>query len=247
VTDWEAWAAGVLDGIGAPIDAVNVDTLWAWSNAETAPYNLMRWNNPLNTTEPWPRARDSGAQPGPHDVKIYATLQDGIDATVTTLIAEPYYPAIVANLRASLPRQQWGAYSAAGAQLHMWGTGTNWLQATFGPAPGNIIPEESFMKVISDDTPAKWITNGVTKRDILDGTELQQMLALTGQAEALVLGRGYIDRIPYAADSTQTAAILAAVWGAYSAAGAGLTALQAQALMDIHDAVIRMETAFKAA
>ena len=143
MTAWETWAAGVLSGIGAPVDAANVDTVWAWSNAETAPYDLMRWNNPMNTTEPWPGARDSGAQPGAHDVKIYATLQDGIDATVYTLTQEPYYGAIVANLRASLPRQQWGAYSTAGAELHSWGTGTNWLQSTYGAAPNDLIQKQA--------------------------------------------------------------------------------------------------------
>jgi hypothetical protein len=141
MTAWETWCAGVLNGIGAPINATNVDTLWAWSNAETAPYDLLRWNNPMNTTEPWPGARDSGAQPGAHDVKIYASLQDGIDATVYTLVREPYYSAIVANLRNSLPRQKWGATSTAGAELHAWGTGTNWLTAApyFGAAPTSLI------------------------------------------------------------------------------------------------------------
>jgi hypothetical protein len=138
---WETWAAGVATGVGAPLDAVTVDTFWAWSNAETAPYALMRWNNPMNTTEPWPGSKDSGAQPGAHDVKIYATLQDGIDATVYTLTKEPYYGAIVANLRASLPRQKWGATSTAGSELHAWGTGTGWLATTpyFGAAPTTLI------------------------------------------------------------------------------------------------------------
>lgn len=137
---WPTWTIGVLSGIGAPLDAPNVDTVWAWSNAETAPYDLMRWNNPLNTTEKWPGSRDSGAQPGPHDVQIYASENDGILATIATL-ENGYYSAILANLRASLPRQQWGVYSTAGAELHLWGTGTNWLQATYGSAPGNIIGE----------------------------------------------------------------------------------------------------------
>lgn len=128
---WNDWAAGVLNGIGAPVDAANVDTLWAWSHAETAPYDLMRWNNPLNTTEPWPGARDSGAQPGPHDVKIYATENDGVLATVATL-DNGSYPVILANLRGSVPRAGW---TNACPNLHTWGTGCNWLQSTYGPAP----------------------------------------------------------------------------------------------------------------
>ena len=141
MTDWEVWCLGVIKGVGEPLQQVSVDTHWAWSNAETAPYDLMRWNNPQNSTEPWPNCRDSGAQPGLHDVKIYATIQDGIDATVYTLTKEPYYRAIVTNLRAGLPHQQWGATSTAGSELHAWGTGTNWLAAApyFGPAPTDLI------------------------------------------------------------------------------------------------------------
>ena len=144
MTSWEQWCAGVIAGVGEPLSAVSVDTHWAWSDAETAPYDLMRWNNPQNTTEPWPNARESGAQPGLHDVKIYATLQDGIDATVYTLLKEPYYSAIVANLRAGLPRQQWGATSAAGSELHAWGTGTRWLTGSpyFGAAPGQLLEDD---------------------------------------------------------------------------------------------------------
>lgn len=137
MTSYETWRLGVLQGIGAPASSENLDTLWAWSNAETAPYDLMRWNNPLNTTQPWPGAVNSGAQPGPHDVKIYHTVADGINATIATLL-NGYYPNIVGNLRGSVPRGSWGAYSSAGAQLHLWGTGTNWLTATYGSGSGSL-------------------------------------------------------------------------------------------------------------
>ena len=170
MTSWETWAAGVLAGIGASVDAVNVDTLWAWSNAETAPYDLMRWKNPMNTTEPWPGARDSGAQPGPHDVKIYASLNDGILATVATL-ENGFYSAILVNLRASLPRQQWGAYSTAGAELHAWGTGTNWLQSTYGPAPGDIITIGGFGTMTDDEINAQF--NAVSVKQSAIGSALQ--------------------------------------------------------------------------
>src|SRR5467141_2400801 len=119
MTNWETWATGVLAYIQAPTDETNLDSLWAWSNAETAPYDLMRWNNPLNTTMPWPGAVDSGAQPGAHDVKIYRTLQDGILATGATL-ENGYYPQILVNLKASVPR---GSWANACGNLHTWGTG----------------------------------------------------------------------------------------------------------------------------
>src|SRR6266851_1309049 len=134
MTSWEMWALGVIQGIGEPLSVVSVDTHWAWSNEETAPFDLMRWNNPQNTTEKWPGSADSGAQPGPRDVQIYASIQDGIDATVATLLNGDY-PAIVANLRAGLPRQQWGLFSTAATELHAWGTGSAWLLHDFGPAP----------------------------------------------------------------------------------------------------------------
>ena len=128
---WTTWASGVLSGIGAPGTAVNLDTLYAWSNAETAPYDLMRWNNPLNTTEKYGTSFNSGAQPGPHDVQVYASVQDGINATVLTL-ANGYYPIIVSHLRNSVPRQQW---SDACAELKLWGTGCGWIDNVYGPAP----------------------------------------------------------------------------------------------------------------
>src|SRR5260370_31251616 len=135
MTPWEQWCLGVMQGVGEPLSPVSIDTHYAWSCAETLPYDLMRWCNPQNTTEKWPGSRDSGAQPGLHDVQIYASVQDGIDATVYTLLNEPYYGAIVANLRAGLPRQEWGFYTTAAAELHAWGTGSAWLVKDYGPVP----------------------------------------------------------------------------------------------------------------
>ena len=148
---WSDWCAGVLNGIGAPNNATNTDTLYAWSNAETAPYDLMRWNNPLNTTEKYGTSFNSGAQPGPHDVQVYSSVQDGINATVLTL-ANGYYPIIVSHLRNSIPRQQW---SDACAELKLWGTGCGWLNNAYGPAPSGVndlTAEEhaALMEMLSD-------------------------------------------------------------------------------------------------
>ncbi len=150
VTPWDQWCIGVILGVGEPLEQVSVDTHFAWSCAETLPYDLMRWNNPQNTTEKWPGSRDSGAQPGTRDVQIYASVQDGIDATCFTLLNEPYYSAIVANLRAGLPRQQWGLYSTAATELHAWGTGSAWLLHDFGPAPaigGDMISQDTINRI----------------------------------------------------------------------------------------------------
>lgn len=126
---WSDWAAGVLNGIAAPNDPTNIDTLWAWSNAESGS-DVMRWNNPLNTTQPWPNAVNMNSV----GVKAYATENDGMAATVTTLL-NGFYPTILANFRTSLPRQQW---QNACANLGTWGTGCAWIALYYGAAPGTL-------------------------------------------------------------------------------------------------------------
>ena len=135
---WSDWAAGVLTDLGAPTNQTNFDTLWAWSNAETAPYDLMRWNNPLNTTWKLPDSFNSGAQPGAHDVQVYPSVADGITATVLTL-AQPYYPTILSHLRNATPRQDWGD---ACTELGLWGTGCRWIALTYSAAPHAPIGDE---------------------------------------------------------------------------------------------------------
>lgn len=141
MTTWEQWATAVLAGIGAPADQTNIDTLWAWSNKESGA-DVMRWNNPLNTTEPWPGAQNMNSV----GVKRYASVNDGVLATVATL-DNGYYPTILANLRSSLSRSQWGN---ACAELGKWGTGCGWLTSVYGAAPGAILG----LDVITDPTQA---------------------------------------------------------------------------------------------
>jgi hypothetical protein len=140
---WSTWASGVLRGIGAPINAITLDVLWAWSVKESG-LDVMRWLNPLNTSWYLP-----GAQPMNHiPIWLYATLQDGIDATVLTLLQPQYYSVIRANLRGSVPRAQWGN---ACADLGVWGTGCDWLQANYGAPPGSsdmLTPQENKALVI---------------------------------------------------------------------------------------------------
>lgn len=124
---WSDWAAGVLADIGAPIDATNADTLWAWSNAESGT-DVMRWNNPLNTTYFLPGSTNMNSV----GVKSYATEQDGVAATVATL-NNGRYPVILDHMRRSIPRQQW---QDACANLQTWGTGCAWISRYYGAAPG---------------------------------------------------------------------------------------------------------------
>ncbi len=145
---WTDWAGGVLGGIGAPVNSTNLDTLWAWSNKESGA-DVMRWNNPLNTTEGWPGAVSMNSV----GVKSYLNVNDGILATVATL-DNGYYPVILAKLRGSVPRAQW---DSACANLGTWGTGCNWLQATYGPAPGNLTGDD-FMGLIDNPTPEQSAT-----------------------------------------------------------------------------------------
>ncbi len=130
MTAWEDWAAGVLEGLGAAMSSEAVDGLWAWSNAETAPYDLMRWNNPLDTTKRWPGSVSANSV----GVQSYATIQDGVGATLAAL-QNGYYPTIVAHLRNGVPRQQWGD---ASTELSRWGTGCNWIGAAYGTPPSGI-------------------------------------------------------------------------------------------------------------
>ena len=127
MTPWSTWASAVLQGVNAPANDTNAGTLWAWSGAESLPRDRMSWCNPLNTTEPWPGSGDMNTV----GVKRYASVQNGIDATVATLL-NGHYPVILANLRASLPRAQWGL---ACANLGTWGTGCTWLATNYGSLP----------------------------------------------------------------------------------------------------------------
>jgi hypothetical protein len=129
---WTDWAAGVLNGIGAPINTTNIETLWAWSGAESGTADRMRWNNPLNSTLPW-------LSPPSHPmnsvgVQFYMDVPSGIAATVATLV-NGYYPTICSHLRNSVPRASWGD---ACHELGTWGTGCGWLTPAYGPAPGSI-------------------------------------------------------------------------------------------------------------
>lgn len=133
MTTWTDWAAAVLDGIKAPRTPTNYATLRGQSTHEKGTWPSTQWNNPLNTTRKWAGSLNSGAQPGPHDVQIYATLADGAAATVATLLETVAgvlpngYDAIVAALRQGRPAIWWEG--TARTQLDTWGTGQGWLNS----------------------------------------------------------------------------------------------------------------------
>lgn len=208
MTGWEEWAAGLLAGLGAATSSEAVEALWAWSNAETAPYDLMRWNNPLDTTQRWAGSISANSV----GVQRYPTIQAGIEATVATL-TNGYYPIIVAHLVNGVPRQEW---SDACTELSRWGTGCGWLRAVYGPAP---------IEIGGDMTSEE--------HDWLLAVFLATTQSYTVQRAMQQL--------------TQVEADLKAAIAAIPAAGGGLSTAQVQALTDIHDAVVRIESSFRAA
>lgn len=116
--DWQEWATGVLQGVGAQVSPGNLASLWSWSAAESGS-EPMRWNNPLNTTQDAPGAVSQNSV----GVKSYPSVQGGIQATVATL-RNGRYGQIVADLVQGTPASQW---QNACSQLETWGTGCGWL------------------------------------------------------------------------------------------------------------------------
>lgn len=121
VDTWHQWAYAVLNGIGAPVTQTNLQTLWNWSLKESGS-DVMRWNNPLNTTQPASGAVSKNSV----GVKAYPTVAVGSNATVQTL-TNGRYPAIVGALKNSVPTSQWTRSKAIVDQLGVWGSGSNWL------------------------------------------------------------------------------------------------------------------------
>jgi len=132
-SDWYQWATGVLNGIGAPVNDTNLQSLWNWSVHESG-QNVMRWDNPLNTTQPGYGGVDKNSV----GVKSYPNVSNGIAATVQTL-KNGFYPNIVANLRASKPTSAW---QNAINDLKTWGSGASWLGLNF-PAAAVLGPSGS--------------------------------------------------------------------------------------------------------
>jgi hypothetical protein len=218
---WQDWAVAVLSNISAPSSPTNLATLLGWTAQEKTGLHpappigpwATQWNNPLNTTQPWPGAIDVN----PAGVKQYLTLGDGAGATVATL-TNGLYPAIVANLKASLPASWWTG--AARTELDTWGTGQVWLD--FVPLTGDV------MAVIDE------VYNMLRVGHTSDGTTCILQTILDQGAKQST-----------AAQVTQAVTDLKVAIAAITAGG--LTAAQATQLTQAHDAIVRIETALKAA
>lgn len=108
------WRFRLLRAIHAKGSWQNRRLLGAWARAEggSARYN------PLNTTQPWPRAWDYNTA----GVKDYWSGADGIGATAATL-TNGYYSGIVADLRSGTKNARQIATDNA-AEFDKWGTGS---------------------------------------------------------------------------------------------------------------------------
>lgn len=105
------FARDVLAGIGAPVTAENLRVMEAWMRAEGG----AEHNNPLNTTQGAEGATDFNSV----GVKTYKSYQQGVQATIETLM-NGYYANIISALR-----QGTSARAVADAiAASPWGTGT---------------------------------------------------------------------------------------------------------------------------
>src|ERR1035437_20887 len=126
---FDQWATATLNQIGAPVNSTNLATLQKWATKESGG-SPMRWNNPLNTTQPDTGSVSAGATQA--SVQRYPTPAIGAHATAVTL-TNGRYPGILAALRQSVPTASWLSFDPKiTQQLGTWGSGTNWLG---GPTP----------------------------------------------------------------------------------------------------------------
>lgn len=102
----------ILKQLGAPVTDENMKFLYAWRQAE----GRLGANNPFNTSYNMPNSRVVNS----HGVRSYATIEDGIKATVRTLNSTKYdYSCIVNGLKRNV-----GAKNIARCgSLKTWGTG----------------------------------------------------------------------------------------------------------------------------
>ena len=123
------WQALVLKGIGAPVTPQNLMYVNTWARAEGGSAS----NNPFNTTQLAPGATSYNSV----GVRNYASPQQGIQATVQTLLNGRY-----GNIISAL-RQGTSAKAAAEALANSpWGTGSLVLKALgSSPVPPAVPPQ----------------------------------------------------------------------------------------------------------
>jgi len=119
--DTEAYYTKVLTGIGVPNTANNRAFLAAWAAQEGGTGGSKALYNPLNTT--W---RKAGATAFNYNkgnpVKNYATYDDGVSATVSTLRQGYYKPIVDAMMAGTNTPSQIAASQGVSKALDTWGS-----------------------------------------------------------------------------------------------------------------------------
>lgn len=125
------FADSVLRGIGAPVTQTNRSLIYAWMRGE----GTRAANNPLATTQDAPGATDFNSI----GVKNYPTFQEGVQATVRTLL-NGRYNGIVNDLRVGNV-DPYNIVQRNAQEFDTWGTGAGLVgQLVGGPPPGNVSP-----------------------------------------------------------------------------------------------------------
>lgn len=141
-SNWTTWATGVLNGIGAPVNGTNIDTLWKWTLKE----NTSARNNYLATTQNAPGATAFNTFGNDRHVWNYPTVAVGVGATVQTL-QNGLYGNVLTMLKNTVPANQWTA--AAKTDLNKWGG-----SATYSNFLGGATPPRDATPVSSADIGA---------------------------------------------------------------------------------------------
>jgi hypothetical protein len=123
--DRRRFAVGVLKGIAAPITAGNVETLLAWMSRE----NTGAKNNPLATTFPSDEWTAFNYKDGKPHVKNYPDFNEGVRATVVSLLGYSKgelgvhdYSGVLQELRAGTTPEQILGNPEAVEEIGTWGS-----------------------------------------------------------------------------------------------------------------------------
>jgi hypothetical protein len=134
------FATALLESIGAPVSANNLDTLGAWMSAE----GTSAANNPLATTKQGGQLGDVDREQydafNPTGVKNYPDFATGVDRTAATL-QDSFALPILEALMADVPAAVMNTDHAVNTALGKWSGGGYWelpgqptAAAQFGPA-----------------------------------------------------------------------------------------------------------------
>lgn len=147
----ETFAEALLQRLGVPVSAENIDFITSWEAAEGGHWNNSATYNPLNTTLHLPGSGPMGGNPnqnGGDPVQAYKTWEDGLNATIQTL-QHSRYQGIIAALHANNPQAAaqaavnsgWGTHNIQlGSGAHYASTATAGTGGSTSPGSGSDTP-----------------------------------------------------------------------------------------------------------